>query len=67
MTVTVNEHVALFPAVSVALYAISVSPSGNLPTPAWSHSGRCNPEQVKLTEATPALSVIVGGSQLCDP
>ena len=67
MTVTVNEQVAWFPEVSRASYAISVSPNGNLPTPAWSHSGHCNPEQVKLTETTPALSVNVGGSQLCDP
>ena len=67
MTVTVKEQVARFPEVSVASYAISVSPNGNLPTPAWSHSGRCNPEQVKLTEATPALSVIVGGSHVCEP
>ena len=67
MTVTVNEQVAWFPEVSRASYAISVSPNGNVPTPAWSHSGHCNPEHVKLMEASPTLSVIVGGRQLNDP
>ena len=67
MTVTVNEQVAWFPEVSRASYAISVSPNGNVPTPAWSHSGHCNPEHVKSTEASPTLSVIVGGRQLNDP
>ena len=65
MTVTVNEQVAWFPEVSRASYAISVSPNGNVPTPAWSHSG--NPEHVQSTEASPTLSVIVGGRQSCDP
>ena len=66
-TVTVNEQVAWFPEVSRASYAISVSPNGNVPTPAWSHSGHCNPEHVKSTETSPTLSVIVGGRQLNDP
>ena len=67
MTETVNEQKAWFPEVSVASYTISVSPNGNVPTPAWSHSDQSNPEHVKLIEATPALSVNVGGRQLCDP
>ena len=54
ITVTANEHSAVFPARSVAVQVTVAIPTGNVLPEGGS----------QLTEPTPTLSVTVGGSQV---